>query len=84
MVEELDDLRSRPPWDAGRINVPVIAMRGSDGAEHHRRSTAHLGAVLPDCTVVDIEGARHFGPNTHPDEVAAIVAGLVSRTASRP
>ena len=84
MVEELGDLRSRPPWDPGAINVPVIAMRGSDGAEHHRRSTAHLGAVLADCKVVDIEGARHFGPNTHPDEVAAIVKDLVSRTAIRP
>ncbi len=84
MVEELDELRSRPPWDAGAINVPVIAMRGSDGAEHHRRSTAHLADVLADGTVVDIGGARHFGPNTHPEEVAAIVAALVSRTASRP
>ena len=43
------------------------------GPPHHRRSTEHLGAVLADCRGVDVEGARHFGPNTHPDAVAAAI-----------
>ena len=46
-----------------------------------RRRTS--GEVLADCPVVTIEGARHFGPNTHPDAVAAVVTELVSRAASR-
>jgi pimeloyl-ACP methyl ester carboxylesterase len=80
MIEELDDLRQRAPWDPAAIEVPVVAMRGAQGAEHHRRSTAHLGAVLADCRVIDIEGARHFGPNTHPDAVAHAVHDLAIRT----
>ena len=80
MVGELDDLRRVPAWDPAAVHVPVVAMRGVDGAEHHRRSTAHLGAALADCTVVDIDGARHFGPNTHPDAVAAVVTDLAART----
>jgi pimeloyl-ACP methyl ester carboxylesterase len=83
MVAELADLARQAPWDAGRIRVPAVAMRGSEGHEHHLRSTAHLGTVLADCPVVTIEGARHFGPNTHPDAVAAVLRELVSRVASR-
>jgi pimeloyl-ACP methyl ester carboxylesterase len=84
MIEELVDIDHHVPWDPARITVPVVAMRGSDGRWHHRRSCDQLGAVLADCPVVTIEGARHFGPNTHPDEVAAAITYLVSRAASRP
>ena len=41
-----------------------------------------LASVLADCPVVTIEGARHFGPNTHPDAVAAVLIELVSRAAN--
>lgn len=83
MVAELADLGRRPPWDPARIAVPAVAVRGSAGRAHHRRSTEHLGRVLTDCPVVTIEGARHFGPNTHPDAVAAVIVELVNRAASR-
>ena len=83
MVAELADLARRAPWDPARITVPAVAMRGAAGAAHHARSAEHLGAVLPDCRVVTIEGARHFGPNTHPAEVAAAIVELVSRAGSR-
>lgn len=84
MVAELADLQASAPWDADRITVPCVAMRGADGRDHHRRSTEHLGRVLADCPVVTIDGARHVGPNTHPDAVAAVIVELVSRAASRP
>jgi len=80
MVGELDDLRWQPAWEPKGITAPVVAMRGADGAAHHRRSTAHLGSVLADCAVIDVRGARHFGPNTHPDAVAEIVHALAIRT----
>jgi pimeloyl-ACP methyl ester carboxylesterase len=79
MVAELDDLGANPPWEAERITIPAVAMRGSDGQPHHARSTAHIASAL-DCPLVEIEGARHFGPNTHPDAVAAVLAELVGRT----
>jgi pimeloyl-ACP methyl ester carboxylesterase len=84
MVSELAGIRHDVPWDPARIGVPAVAMHGSEGREHHQRSAAHLGATLADCPVVAIEGARHFGPNSHPDAVAAALTELVSRTASRP
>lgn len=76
MVGELTDLRDRAPWDPAAVTMPVVAMHGSEGAAHHRLSTAYLSDVLPDCRVVEISGARHFGPNTHPGQVAEVIAGL--------
>jgi pimeloyl-ACP methyl ester carboxylesterase len=84
MIAELADLGAHAPWDPAAITAPAVTMRGSDGQPHHRRSSDHLHAVLADCPVVTIEGARHFGPNTHPDAVAAVLAELVSRAATPP
>lgn len=73
MVGELVDLRLRAPWRADRIDVPVLVMRGEDGQEHHRLGTEALVAMLPDAASSVVAGARHFGPNTHPDDVAAAI-----------
>jgi pimeloyl-ACP methyl ester carboxylesterase len=83
MIGELVDIDEHVPWDPARIAVPTVSMRGSDGQPHHRRSSDHLHEVLTDCPVVTIVGARHFGPNTHPDAVAAVLGELVSRAATR-
>jgi pimeloyl-ACP methyl ester carboxylesterase len=82
MIGELVDIDEHAPWDPAHISVPAVSMRGSDGRSHHRRSSDHLHAVLADCPIVTIEGARHFGPNTHPDAVAAVLTDLVSRAAA--
>jgi pimeloyl-ACP methyl ester carboxylesterase len=83
MIGELVDIDEHVPWDPAGITVPVVSMRGSEGRPHHRGSSDHLHDVLADCPVVTIEGARHFGPNTHPDAVAAVLVELVSRAATR-
>lgn len=79
MVGELLDLRERPPWDPARVTVPVLAMYGTSGREHHRRAIVELGRVLPDAEVIGIDGARHFGPNSHPMQVAAEIRSFVGR-----
>ena len=72
MVGELADLRERAPWDparhprAGRGDARLGRQRAPPPVDVPPR------AVLADCPVVTIEGARHFGPNTHPDAVAAV------------
>ena len=77
MVGELTDLREHAPWRPEDVQVPVVAMHGERGAEHHRHAMAYLASTLPSCRVVQVDGARHFGPNTHPDAVAAAVVGLL-------
>lgn len=79
LVGELGTLRLRAPWDPAAINVPVLALCGSRGADHHQRSTAYLADVIPDCRSFAVEGARHFGPNTHPDQVADLVKAFIER-----
>jgi pimeloyl-ACP methyl ester carboxylesterase len=54
-------------------------MHGEGGAPHHRAGTAYLDRELPDSRVVEIAEARHFGPNTHPEAVAAAISELASR-----
>ena len=81
MVGELRDLQSTAPWEPDAVTVPAVAIHGTRGAAHHGASTAHLSKVLADCRVVEIEGAKHFGPNTHPDAVASVLVELVSRAA---
>ena len=78
MVGELADLRSGAPWHADRITVPVLAMRGEHGQEHHRRGIDALAAMLPDVEIHAVAGARHFGPNTHPDAVGERVRRFVA------
>jgi pimeloyl-ACP methyl ester carboxylesterase len=76
MVGELSDLSTHAPWVGAEVTVPVVAMHGSRGRAHHRASSDHLAAAIPECRVVEIEEARHFGPNSHPDEVAEVISSL--------
>lgn len=78
MVGELTDLRERAPWSAELITVPVVTMHGEHGAPHHREAMRHLTGLLPDARNVEIAGARHFGPNTHADAVAEVVAQVLT------
>jgi len=82
MIAELVDLRSRPAWDGERIVCPLVAMHGERGEPHHRLGVEAMRDMVLGTEVVEIAGARHFGPNTHPDEVAAVIAEVV-RTAQR-
>ena len=82
MVGELADLQSHAPWDPARIGVPAVAIGGRSAASTTTRRRPPR-RVLADCPSSTIDGAGHFGPNTHPDAVAAVVVDLVSRAASR-
>jgi pimeloyl-ACP methyl ester carboxylesterase len=73
LVGELTSLRSSAPWTADGIQVPVLALVGEFAADHHRLAMHALADQLPDCRLVTIAGVGHFGPNSHPGEVAAAV-----------
>jgi pimeloyl-ACP methyl ester carboxylesterase len=80
-VGELTDLVAGAPWRAERINVPMVSMFGELAREHHRDGAHYLAELLSDRDAVVIEGARHNGPFTHPDAVAAVLRDLESRAA---
>ena len=78
-VEEIADLTARAPWDAEKIDVPVAVMYGSLTREHHRDGSHSLAELLSDTAPFAIEGARHNGPFTHPEPVAAVICDLEAR-----
>ena len=79
LVAELVDLRRAAPWDADAIEVPVLAMAGARSRDHHRRAAREVGTLVRSAEHVEIDGASHFGPNTHPDAVAARIVDFLAR-----
>jgi pimeloyl-ACP methyl ester carboxylesterase len=78
-TEEIAELVAAPPWHAEQVDVPFVAMYGSLTREHHRDGCHYLAELLSDVPAISIEGARHNGPFTHPDAVAAVIRDLESR-----
>jgi hypothetical protein len=75
LVGELSDLREHAPWVAEAITVPVLPMFGVRSLEHHRRSAELMGEWFGR-PAIGIDGAKHFGVNTHPEVVGPLVAGF--------
>jgi pimeloyl-ACP methyl ester carboxylesterase len=70
---EPDHIEARLP----EVRVPVVVVRGTlDRLCPHDWATG-LAAVAPRGVLVEIPGAAHMTPQTHPDEVAAILSSLV-------
>jgi pimeloyl-ACP methyl ester carboxylesterase len=82
LLGELDDLSREEPWSPGRISAPVLAMRGELGPRHHEQGTRVIADWFGS-PVVTIPGARHSGPNTHPDEVAVVIADFAASVFTR-
>ena len=78
IVGELDDLRRNAPWRGDRVSAPVLALYGEGGREYHRRAAEAIAEQVVNGLARDVADARHFGPNTHPDAVAEIVAEFVA------
>ena len=73
MVGELTDLRSGAPWNGDAITTPVLAAFGETGRDHHRRGTHAIGEMIPGSAVIELSGAGHGAPNTHSDDLAALL-----------
>lgn len=79
MIGELIDLRERAPWIPEAIDVPVLALHGERGSQHHLWGMEWIAEQCADAEVCAVPGARHFGPNTHPAAVAELVGCFVER-----
>ncbi len=82
LIGELGSLSREPPWTPELIEVPVLAMRGEFGPAHHEHGMGVLAGWF-DAPLVTVPDAHHFGPNTHPGEVAAVVAEFAERAITR-
>ena len=68
-----DPLDGRLP----RVRVPVTVVRGTRDALCPGDWARRLVAAAPGARLVELPGAAHMTVQTHPDEVAALVSGLL-------
>jgi pimeloyl-ACP methyl ester carboxylesterase len=53
-----------------KLTMPVLLVQGTRSGMHFKDAVRHLTATLPRSRVVEISGAGHLGPLTHPQLVA--------------
>ncbi len=80
MMGELTDLRRAAPWHADRIDCPTLAISGEHGRPHHQRGMRVLADMLDRAEHVQLDGAGHGAPNTHPAELADLIGRWLSRS----
>ena len=63
----------------GRVAVPVVVVRGERDALCPHDWATHLARCAPRGRLVELPGAAHMTPQTHPSAVAELIGGLVGR-----
>lgn len=74
MVGEITDLRRGAPWAAEKVKIPLLAMSGELGRPHHQRGMQWLSEQIASADFFRLDGAGHGAPNTHPAELATLLA----------
>lgn len=77
------DLRSAAraaPYDAQRIEVPVLVGYSTATRQRHRQAALELFRALPHAELATIEGADHAAHLTHAADFAALVRRTVALT----
>jgi pimeloyl-ACP methyl ester carboxylesterase len=59
--------------DLAGLSLPTLVACGSRTTETYRRICRILGDHIPGCAVMDVEGAAHMSPLTHPEQVARAI-----------
>jgi pimeloyl-ACP methyl ester carboxylesterase len=75
----LDMNRPIDPGLLKSLDMPVLLLEGTRSSDHYRDAVRALSEMLDDARVVEIDGAGHMGPVTHPQAVAEeLVSFLVA------
>jgi pimeloyl-ACP methyl ester carboxylesterase len=70
-VKELPELnRPADPAALARIRVPLALVQGSRTGDHFKQAHLLIREHVPQSRVIEVEGAGHLGPLTHPNAVA--------------
>lgn len=64
----------------GRIEVPALAITGSDDPGSTPEMTRRLAAAIPGCQAVIVQGARHMLPVQCPRELADALTSFIGRS----
>ena len=61
------------------LDVPTLYLVGSQSPASAREVARLLTKTLPDVTTVELEGAGHMAPVTHPDIVNAVIEAHIAQ-----
>lgn len=65
-------------WDVlGEIATPVVVIAGAVTEMSPSAIAEPISAALPAATYIGLDHLDHFGPMTHPDEIAGLIAAAV-------
>jgi len=70
--------------DCRQLGVPTTVVSGETTAPYNRRVTEILHKEIPGAERIEIAGAGHMSPLTHPEAVAGLIAAHLSRRAGAP
>ena len=59
--------------DLAGLSAPTLVACGSRTTETYRRICRILHDHVPGCSAMDVEGAAHMSPLTHPDQIARAI-----------
>jgi pimeloyl-ACP methyl ester carboxylesterase len=68
------------PSELGKLTMPVLLLHGDRTSQWFDDSVKHVAEHVADATVRRIAGAAHFGPYTHPREVAEEMGRFFTET----
>lgn len=66
-----------PLWVFGRLEIPVLYILGTESPASSRGVGRLLTAVLPQVSVLELDGVGHMGPLTHPAIVNEAIRGFL-------
>jgi pimeloyl-ACP methyl ester carboxylesterase len=66
------------------IDCPVTLVQGSKSPGVARAVVGALASTLPDVRVVEVSGAGHMSPFTHPERVRELIVSHLARAPSSP
>ena len=77
MVSELVSARQGSPFEADRLQMPVVVSRGSLSVGYREQAQQWLVDNLPNARSYVIDGAAHNVQSTHPREFAELVMSVI-------
>jgi pimeloyl-ACP methyl ester carboxylesterase len=72
LLADMDGIRDAAPYDPAAVRVPVVIARGSESKGQHRLGTDEWRRLLPEASLVVVEGAGHGAHLSHPDAFAGL------------
>jgi pimeloyl-ACP methyl ester carboxylesterase len=68
--------------EAAGVTSPTLIARGAESRPWFRENAEILAGLLPGAETVTLPGAGHLAPQTHPAEVASMIADFARRRAT--